>query len=73
MAKFHIANLIEINHWVVDDNDEFDQGRWEGQDRLAERKHYEAVFTTEERSTSFCRLSIKGPRAAARETTWKLL
>ena len=29
MAKIHLANLIQINHWVVDDNDEFDQGRWE--------------------------------------------
>lgn len=29
MANIYVANLIDISHWIVDDNDESDQGRYE--------------------------------------------
>lgn len=34
MSKIHIANLLEIRHWVVDDNDDFDNGGWQTQHRF---------------------------------------
>ena len=33
MSKLHLGNLIEIRHWIVDDGDENDEGRWETQMR----------------------------------------
>lgn len=34
MSKVHVGNLIKVRHWVVDDNDEDDNGRWETQMRF---------------------------------------
>ena len=34
MSKLHLGNLIEIRHWIVDDNDEGDEGRWQTQQRF---------------------------------------
>lgn len=31
MALIHVGNLLEIRHWIVDDADENDEGRWETQ------------------------------------------
>jgi hypothetical protein len=34
MAKLHIANLVEISHWIVSDSSEADQGYWSVQNRF---------------------------------------
>ena len=31
MAKIHIGNLVEIRHWIVPDNSERDEGKWQTQ------------------------------------------
>ena len=41
MANIYVANLIDISKWVVDDNDELDEGRYE----VVNRFHNGAVDT----------------------------
>ena len=34
MSKIHVANLVEIRHWIVPDDDERDEGFWRTQHRF---------------------------------------
>lgn len=34
MAKLHIANFVEVRHWIVPDDDERDNGSWQTQNRF---------------------------------------
>ena len=34
MAKIHIANFVEVRHWIVPDDDERDNGFWQTQNRF---------------------------------------
>ena len=34
MSKIHVANFVEIRHWIVDDADERDNGFWRTQHRF---------------------------------------
>ena len=34
MSKVHIANFVEIRHWIVPDDDERDEGTWQTQYRF---------------------------------------
>ena len=34
MSKVHIANFVEVRHWIVPDDDERDEGTWQTQYRF---------------------------------------
>ena len=43
MAKLHIANLVEIRHWIVPDDSEQDNGQWMTQYRFQNANTEKAI------------------------------